>query len=172
MRLTASHSSLPSLNCCVAVVVVLLLTHTYTSGDQHAVHAFPMTAVGVAGGRRSSMALNAGGQHEQPTSLQRDEIGLSSRRSEGGRRSFFREAAAVTLLSFVPTALAVEDLAVEDLAMPTAEEQKKLDEVRIEHNHVFTATQESLHTPYTPFSTQIRKRRAPFSSMGTECLHT
>ena len=147
MRLTASHSSLPSLNCCVAVVVVLLLTHTYTSGDQHAVQAFPMTAVGVTGGRRSSMALNAGGQHEQPTSLQRrDDMGLSCRRSERGRRSFFREAAAVTLLSFVPTALAVEDL-----AMPTAEEQKKLDEVRIEHNHVFTATQESLHTPYTPF---------------------
>ena len=48
-----------------------------------------------------------------------------------GRRSFFREAAAATVvassgLAFLPTWA----WAVEDLAMPTADEQQKLDNVR------------------------------------------
>ena len=84
-----------------------------------------------------------------------------------GRRSFFREAAAATVvassggLAFLPTWA----WAVEDLAMPTADKQQKMDNVRariiIKYHHIRPL-----------FRLKYSQTTCRNASVGNECLQT
>ena len=118
-----SHSPRPRAFLCTAFVASVCLIQLWIqSVDAFAFQSVVPTTVVPhrPADRRVLMALHAVLSPPQ-----------NDKAPRGGRRSFFRKAAAATvaaagLLAFTP----IEVLAVEDLAMPTVEEQKKLDDVR------------------------------------------